>query len=286
MASSHVESVSRGAIEVRALECPISTPDIRHDLDKRVYRPSWKRSTPFINEEHEGIHGAVEEIRGWLAPADAFKLYEMAYHSGGVILEIGVFAGKSATVELRGAVAASRDGRGPTPQYFGLDVSPKAIVDGWETLEAQGLDSHALLYRGDLRQFFHDLPITPTMVFVDGSHVYPGIWADLHILSNVLADGTPVLCHDFVSKEPGVREAVTEWIDRGPFVPYGAFACSILLVANSKREPKAPRQLRSETFAQLRTDVRERYESAQTPGPRLDITDLTEVARQELQAPQ
>lgn len=264
------------------LDCAIRPPDRIYTLQENRYRPSWSGFEPFINDEHAGIHEAVGDIRGWLGPADALKLYEMAYHCGGVMLEIGVFAGKSAVVQLRGALAACRDGRGPSPQFFGLDVSSQAIVDTQATLDALALGEFALLYRGDLRQFLYDLPITPTMVFVDGCHRYPGIWADLHALAHALPAGTPVLCHDYLGPEAGVRQAVTEWIRWGAFVPAGRFASSILLVVSGRHSVRRPRQLRPETFARLRAAVRARYESASNPSYREDVTDLARHARREL----
>ena len=109
------------------------------------------------------------------------------YHSGSVILEIGVYGGRSGVVELRGALAGARDQGLPPPQWYGVDVEAAAIQRGSATLTKEGVAERALLYHGDLAGFLSELPIVPSMVFVDGDHSYAGCWRDLRLLSGVLA---------------------------------------------------------------------------------------------------
>src|SRR5690606_24419839 len=240
---------------------------LRYDTSRAYYRPSWPAERRFVNREHEEIFDATENLPGWQDPGDSFKLYEAAYHSGSVILEIGVFGGRSATVELRGALAAVRDRGGPSPQYYGVDPDPEAFERTTETLDQMELAGRALFYSGDLRQFLHDIPIVPTMVFVDGSHQYDGVWADLEALSRILVPGTAVMCHDYSNRDvPGVRKAIDEWCAE----PLGAFELwgvskntAILRATDACRGRGAPRGLSEATFRATADALAARYREHQ-----------------------
>ncbi len=65
------------------------------------YRGSWGASDAYLNDEHSRIHAETESLPGPPHLHDTEKLYEMAFHSGAVILEIGTNEGRSATVALR-----------------------------------------------------------------------------------------------------------------------------------------------------------------------------------------
>jgi len=120
-------------------------PTISRNPTDNHYAPSWPGvdqlagPSGFINEEHQGIYEATKELPGWQDPGDSLKLYEAAYFSGAVILEVGVFGGRSATVELRGALAAQKAHGGPAPQFFGVDPDLNAYSRTMGTLRAQGL---------------------------------------------------------------------------------------------------------------------------------------------------
>ena len=90
------------------------------------HRPSWPvHSGVFISPEHAGIVDATSHLPGWQTPGDSFKLYEMAFHAGDVMLEIGPFGGRSATVMLFGALHNSN--RTCQPQYYGIDINADSI---------------------------------------------------------------------------------------------------------------------------------------------------------------
>lgn len=212
--------------------CP---PDVSREADSDgAYRPSWSGATGYLTDEHAGIWQATRDLQGWQLPADSEKLYEMAYHCGSVILEIGMFAGRSAVVELRGALQArTRNGK-PRPQFYGIDIDPCAVSRTYQTLHRADLTDYAVLFAGDLPGFHRAFPVTPTMVFVDGDHDFAGVWSDLHVLHSFLAAGTPVLCHDYTNPlYPGVKQAVDEWVRSGAYDNLGVFGCSALLRASS-----------------------------------------------------
>jgi cephalosporin hydroxylase len=140
-----------------------------------------------LNDEHAGIYDATKDLPGWQDPADSFKLYEMAWHSGEIILEIGVYGGRSAVVELRAALRAMNENGKARPQFYGVDLDINSIPRSLKSLRDAQINPYCLLFHGTLKDFHRDVPITPTMVFVDGDHSYEGVLADLTLLSTFLA---------------------------------------------------------------------------------------------------
>lgn len=268
---------------------PICPPDRIHPdrPNRHGYAPSWSRPTLFVNDEHRSIYRATRDLPGWQDPGDSLKLYEMAYHSGSVILEVGVFGGRSAVVEVRGALAGARDRGLPPPQYYGVDIDPYSMPRSHKTLSDCGVSDRCVLFHGDLARFLREVPIVPTMVFVDGDHRYPGCWADLQILGRWLRAGTPVLCHDYAGIE-GVRRAVNEAIASGAFERIGQFAGSMLLRARGVGRGRGyGLGLSTAAFADLRDSLKARYFSPTPPSLRTDrhytpVRDLTAAARREL----
>ncbi len=266
---------------------PAHQPPRSDSRQRRPHLPPELVAAPrYLSEEHEKIWEATRDLPGWQDVGDSEKLYEMAYYSGDVILEIGVFGGRSAVVELRGALAAQRDGRtSRAPQFFGVDVDPGASPRSRETLEKSAVADHTILYHGDLAHFRRDIPIIPTMVFVDGDHRYAGCLADLKLLAKFLAPGTPVMCHDYASIED-VRRAVDEAVETlGAYEFAGQFAGSAFLRTTAQC-PGSPRGLSQQTFTRLRDSLRARYKKLFTegypPGGYMNVWTDTLPARDEL----
>jgi glycosyltransferase involved in cell wall biosynthesis len=265
----------------------IKAPDVvQGEREGFAHAPSWSASGGMLGEEHRGIFEATKHFPGWQDPADSEKLYEMAFHNGSVILEIGVFGGRSAAVELRGALAARARNPGlRPPQFFGVDVDPGFVDRSFRTMTEAGIADHCLLFHGDFAQLLREMPVVPTMVFVDGDHRYPGCWADLGLLSRHLAPGTPVMCHDY-GGIPGVRRAVDEWIASGGYERMGQFAGSMLLRAQGV-PGRRPRGLSPDVFSATRAALLDRYFSSAPPmllrhACHTPVRDLTRAARTEL----
>jgi Methyltransferase domain len=254
-----------------------SPPQIQQPMGPIRYSPSWPRDRLFINDEHEAIFDATKDVPGWQHPHDSHKLYEIAYYSGQVILEIGTYGGRSAIVEITGALA----GDAPV-QFYGCDITLAAIKRTKDQLVKAGMYEHSLLYRGDVRLMLRDIPITPTMVFVDGDHSYEGVWSQLEFLTERVCPGTPVLCHDYKTKNTGVMQGVDEWIQRGAYEPMGTFGCSVLLRAGEACAGTAPRGLDRSTFQLLRSALFERALARPEDKHATPVADITEVARREL----
>lgn len=203
------------------------------DVDSNRHRPSWPGAAGFISEEHAQIFEKTSRLSGWQTPGDSFKLYELGYHAGDVILEVGPFGGRSATVALRGALA--NPARTLRPQYYGIDIEADSIVRTRGILADEYLGEHCHLFHGVLQDFVQRWSITPTMVFLDGDHSYTGVVADLQTLSGYLRSGTPVLVHDFLNPDNetgklGVRKATQEWEAAGHGRFMGCFGCCALYV--------------------------------------------------------
>lgn len=205
----------------------------------------------YLNSEHEKIFEKTCHIPGWQLPGDSLKLYAMAYENGDAILEIGTYGGRSATVELRGALANPQ--RMKPPQFFGVEIDIHGVWRSYTSLKSEKLEQYALLFHGDLKSFTEVIPIKPTMVFVDGDHSYNGVKGDLALLSNILSPGTPILCHDYTNPgndtgELGVRQAVNEFVEHGFATFEGTFGCSAFLIATEKCQAKAQAEWTQEEF--------------------------------------
>jgi len=205
--------------------------EVEDPISTDRYRPSWPGFTSFINAEHAQIFTRTSQLPGWQTPGDSFKLYEMGYHVGDVILEIGTFGGRSATVELLGALA--NPARTQRPQFYGIDIMDDSITRTRQIVAGEMLGQYCHLFHGNLAGFVQLWQITPTMVFLDGDHSYEGVKADLAILSGYLRPGTPILVHDFMNTENetgkiGVMRAAKEWEAAGHGRFMGCFGCCAL----------------------------------------------------------
>ncbi len=235
---AHEERWHRFLVGRLQTEVGPNPPEIEYPLNQVAdhlvmdrHRPSWPVQDTFLPEPHAQIFALTGALPGWQMPGDSFKLYEMGYHAGDVILEIGPFGGRSATVALRGALA--NPARTRRPEYYGVDINADSIARTRATLATEKLGDRCHLFHGILQDFVQRWAITPTMVFLDGDHSYEGVAADLKTLTAYLRPGTPVLMHDFLNEENhtgkmGVQRAALEWEHAGHGRFYGCFGCSAL----------------------------------------------------------
>lgn len=186
----------------------------------------------WINEEHKGIYERTKHLPGWQDPGDSAKLYDLGFHHGDFILEIGVYGGRSAVVELLGALA--NPDRTKPPCFLGVDLDLDAVARSYRSLTEFSLEKHAAIFQGTLQELAGEMKLNPTMVFLDGDHSYEGVRSDLATLSGFLAAGTPVLCHDYANSDNdtgklGVRRAVDEFVAAGGARLEGVYGVSALL---------------------------------------------------------
>src|SRR5262245_34176588 len=143
--------------------------------------PPYRRTfvgPEFINEQHHFFTLCpVKEdilidigIPGWLRREDALKLYEMAYYTGGHILELGTYRGLS-TVILAQAVKDT----GGRKLITSVDRASGETAEAKRYLQQRGLDTYVRLVRAEATQFCRKLirnKQTFGFVFIDHSHAY------------------------------------------------------------------------------------------------------------------
>ncbi|MGN6368552.1 MAG: glycosyltransferase [Phycisphaerae bacterium] len=225
------------------------------------FRASWGEGSEYVNDEHGWIYEDTRGISGEMERGAVEKLYEMAFHNGLVMLEIGAKIGRGAVVGLRGAKGAEgAEGvkrRGVEPQFYGVTGDAEGIPGLMQVLEQQGVAERALLFGGGLAEFRRLVPIRPTMVFLHGDGGYSSVWRDLHHLSEMVAAGTPMLCGGYAQDE-GVKRAVEEWVKSGFYKGFGQFGGAALLVASGRGAGGGAGGawgLPGEVFAGLRRDL-------------------------------
>jgi len=203
------------------------------------YRPSWPVSGHLVNAEHAKIHDLTAFWPEPRTPSESQKLYELGFHAGDVILEIGSIGGRSATVELRGALANPT--RTLSPQYYGVDIQPESIARTRLILADQGLINHCHLFEGNLETFTSRWSIRPTVVIWNDARDHASAAADLVLLSRYLQPGIPVLVGGNVSSQNKaqkdiVRRAAQEWATAGNARFMGRFGGAELYVTKTSPE--------------------------------------------------
>ena len=85
--------------------------------DRRFAMPYLKTfdfAGDYINASHSRLIAKIHDtgmidlgIEGWLLPADALKLYELVYFSGGDVLELGTYKGLSTSIAAKASFDAN-----------------------------------------------------------------------------------------------------------------------------------------------------------------------------------
>lgn len=193
-------------------------------------RPSWPQPDLWLSTAHAAAPTDLAGEPGW-QPGDAFKLFEMGYHAGDSILELGAATGRTAVLVLRAAL--SHPARTLRPEYHGLVEDPSDLAQVRRTVAAADLADHCHLISDRPAAFLAEWPIEPTMVIVAGQRSPEDTTALLHLLSTRLRPGTPLLLQGFLGNPKltarnVVRLAAEEWVADGGAVFMGCFGGSAL----------------------------------------------------------
>lgn len=165
-------------------------------LNEGSYLPSFELDGRFVDELHPTMPETVREIPGWLRDEDVLKLYELASLTGGPILEIGSYQGKSSVV-----MATALRRRGRPGRMISLDIDPEALASARRTVRDRGLADHITFIQGSVRALVRAAPgLRPSLVFVDGDHSLAGVRRDLAILAPHVPDGGLLLFHDYLDE--------------------------------------------------------------------------------------
>lgn len=209
-------------------------PAVRLHPGKRAegsYLPSYE-TAEHDDEAQRAACAAVEAIPGWLRPEDALKLYELAFHAAGPILEIGCYRGKSSVLMAR----ALRDAANPAP-LVSVDVDPVALGAAAAAAGRHDVDDRVLYVRGlGRRAVPRDARAPPPARLRRRRPLAGGARRDLAQLGPRVPAGGLVLMHDYHdarNADPaqpalGVVQAVAEsWMARDCAFG-GVFGCSAL----------------------------------------------------------
>lgn len=213
-------------------------------VDRRFdcgYRKTYQFKGDYIDPFHKWLseasrydHGMLDlGIEGWLLPADALKLYEMAFFADD-ILELGTYKGLS-TYLLSMAVFNSMRQRPIVTVDLDQNFSNTAESDMGRRLVLGRENVSFFVF--DAIKFVENLANVDrrfSFAFVDHSHVYEHVRDCCHSLHRVIVPGGFVLFHDFndprnpdeLNPDYGVYQGVMDGLSSFEF--YGIFGCTSL----------------------------------------------------------
>jgi predicted O-methyltransferase YrrM len=209
------------------------------------YRPTYDFGADFIDGYHQYLANApmfppqVADkmidlgFEGWLLPADACKLYELAYFNPDV-LELGTYRGLSSAVMSQAITNSGEKGSivtvdlDPGHQQIAREAHERLRVPNRQNVHFFHFDGtifvRNLHQRPDPRRF--------SLVFVDHTHAYEPMVDVCPMLHEVTQPGGFVLFHDYndprnAGSDPnfGVYQAVDGYLSKKEFDFYGVFGC-------------------------------------------------------------
>jgi predicted O-methyltransferase YrrM len=169
---------------------------------------------------------------GWLMHADALKLYEMAYHAAGPILELGCYHGLSTSIMAHAVRDASHATR-----IYSVDLDPVCIASTLRTLRRRNLALGCALICDEAANAtlrFAAEGLRFAFAFVDHAHTYAPVRSVCEALPEVMQPGGYCLFHDFNSpfnRDPNNRhyqvyQAVMDGLDPQRFRFCGVYGCT------------------------------------------------------------
>jgi hypothetical protein len=150
-------------------------------------------------------------IEGWLLPADALKLYEMAYFCLGDILELGAYRGLSATVMNRAINDAGREAK-----IISIDLDPISIEASRNQLAFASDGNRAMFFCDEGASALRNLASIKRkfgFAFIDHSHCYEHVYEAASVLHRVVELHGFALFHDF--NDP--RNSMESEVDYGVY---------------------------------------------------------------------
>jgi SAM-dependent methyltransferase len=171
-------------------------------------------------------------IDGWLFPADALKLYEMAFFCDD-ILEVGTFKGLSTTIMAQAIFNSGRESTIVT-----CDLDPVYVAEariGFQLRQVPDRSRHQFI-ASEGTAFVRDLASTGkkfSFAFIDHSHCYEHVLGVCEHLADVLVPGSFCLFHDYNDPRNlpgfegyGVYQGVRDGLPPELFDFFGIFGCT------------------------------------------------------------
>ncbi len=223
-----------------------------------------------MNQEQPDLAGTMElvaNVEGWMSPGQAATLFEAAVNcpSGGVIVEIGSFRGRS-TIVLATAADPSVQVVAIDP-HAGNDRGPQEI-DGFENEAADdhGLFAANLAAAGvadrvrHIREFSdaaldvidHEIDV----LYIDGAHRYAPARADICAWGDRVNDGGTMLIHDSFSSVGVTLAILRSLVFGGRFRYVGRARSMTIYRADLSANPSARLRNAGRQLAQLPWFVR------------------------------
>ncbi|MCF7689278.1 MAG: glycosyltransferase, partial [Cephaloticoccus sp.] len=197
------------------------------------HRPSWPTPEDLVTAEHGQVVEQNTAFTGPVHPAVLFKLYEMGYHAGDFILEIGPVGARAAVTTLQGAQA--HPARTLPPVYIALADTPQMVDTMRTALVSANLSQHCHLLNSSVARFFSCWEVEPTMIYLQGHAPDTSLVADLKIISQSVRPGTPVLLANYLSSTQNViRLAADQWVGEGFACFMGCFGLGALYITQAK----------------------------------------------------
>jgi predicted O-methyltransferase YrrM len=209
------------------------------------FKPTFHYEGTYINQHHRFFAECPQNaalidigIKGYLLPADALKLYELAYFSRGDVLELGCYHGLS-TYILAQAICDS----GARKRLISNDLYSEAVSLAGAVLQKHHYDRFSEFRCGDAavvcEQLIKDAKHFD-LVFVDHSHTYEAVTAMCKLLGDLVSPGGMCIFHDYNNEwnadpnnhDYGVWQAVQEHLPADLFEFYGSYGCTGLFRRN------------------------------------------------------
>lgn len=168
-------------------------------------------------------------VPGFLRPADALALYELAWFAAGDVLELGSAWGLSTGILCRALENRSRAG-----QLVSIEIDPQFQRLTRASIAASGLGARHELLPGDATELLPRLVARRRRfggLFVDHDHRYPAVRAVCSLVPALLPPGGYALFHDFndsrnTTGEYGVYAAVAELVEQAGAIRFaGVIGC-------------------------------------------------------------
>lgn len=216
---------------------------LRQTATERRFDMPFRKTFPYPGDRLDARHAALASrlhpsgminigIEGWLLPADALKLYEMACCCGGDLLELGAYRGLSASVMNEACNAAGR-----ASTIVSIDLDPDAVALSRRQVHGMPGGERAWFFQDDAASAVRNLAGIKrqfAFAFVDHSHAYDHVLSACQPLHRVIAVGGFALFHDFndprnsleESHDYGVYQGVMDGLRADRWAFWGIYGCS------------------------------------------------------------
>ncbi len=204
------------------------------------YRHTYNFSGKYIDTDHLAIAqyptkgGLIKgPVEGFLRPADALALYEMANNCNGDVLEMGSAWGLSTSILCQAICNAGQNNK-----VYAIEIDNEFQKITANTIKSLGLKKFYESIPGDA-QIEGNLLIEKkhkfNFAFIDHDHSYHATLIACHQLNDLLEPGSFALIHDFNdarnTSEPeyGIYHALTAFLKEKSFSFFGVIGCCALI---------------------------------------------------------